>query len=221
MIFLLSFLLMSGIVAVRLWRDGSIAVESDVPSGSPATLFGRGVLSSRSSTASWVTVGYALTAILLGCSLNIADAAAAITLAYLLVGTWTDIRSHEVYLPLTIATAVAVIGADAMRPEFGLRLSIAIAIILAGMAAHKAMRGRSFGMADIYAMAIVYLGFGPSGVYALGYAVVIGAIVGVALIGGRLATRKTALPLFPFIALGAVVLQVFGVYPRLAIGGLG
>lgn len=223
MMFLLSFLLMSGMVALRLWRDRTVAspiVEALETSESPASV-PRPLPFLSDAALLWASAAYVVIAVALGYAFNRGDAAIAVTLAYLFVGTWTDLRSREVYLPLTIASMAAVIGVDAMRPDFLERVLVAGGFTTLGVGAYTLMRGRSFGLADILAGAVVFLGFGPVlGGITLCYAVIIAAGVGVALIIGRLASRKTALPMFPFIALGAIVLQAFGVVPRLALGGL-
>lgn len=224
MMFTLSFLIMCGMVALRLWRERNVvALGGEASLTSEAMSMRARPLPFLSDTAfAWASAIYIVIAVALGFAFTRGDSAIAVTLAYLLVGTWTDLRSREVYLPLTIASMVAVIGVDALRPDLLERVLAAGAFTTIGVGVHALMRGRSFGLADILAGAIVLLGFGPVlGGITLCYAVVLGAIVGVVLIMGRRATRKTALPMFPFIAMGAIVLQAFGVFPRLVFGGLG
>lgn len=78
-------------------------------------------------------------------------------------------------------------------------------------ALHKATKGRGMAEGDMYVAAYVGLLTGwPRGVLAIGLSFVLGAILGVIMIGLKLATRKDTLPFVPFMMVAMVVVLLWG-----------
>lgn len=127
--------------------------------------------------------------------------------------TFIDLDHHRlpnvIVLPSYVVTAVLLVVASVVTGEYGRLLSAAIgAVALGGFYFVLAVaRPGGMGLGDVklagaLGMLLAWLGWAQLVVGAFA-AFVFGGIVGVALMIGRMATRKSALPFGPFMLLGA------------------
>lgn len=140
--------------------------------------------------------------------------------ATLVVQTWIDLQTQTLPRQITFwgggLGAVALIVAAIVRDEperiwmAGLGALIALALMAAIYYASKG--GMGFGDVILAPLLGMYLGWLNPGIVAPGlfFGFIAGAVVGVAMMAGNKAGRRTAVPFGPFLALGTVVAVFIG-----------
>ncbi|HVT77909.1 MAG TPA: prepilin peptidase [Acidimicrobiales bacterium] len=139
----------------------------------------------------------------------------------------TKTLPKKIIWPTAAAAAVGVGLHTALRHDPGVALrAAACALAVSGvfLLIHLAQPS-GFGFGDVRLGVLIGLATGATSVWAALYGVVaafaLGSAVGVALVAGRRAERKTALPFGPFLAAGCYLALVAGFmhHPVLIVGG--
>jgi leader peptidase (prepilin peptidase)/N-methyltransferase len=140
--------------------------------------------------------------------------------ATLVAQTWIDLKTQR--LPRSITYTGMVLGAIALtiaaivrdEPERIWMAALGAGIALALMAAiyYGSRGGMGFGDVILAPLLGMYLGWLNPGIVAPGlfFGFIAGAVVGVAMMAGNKADRRTAVPFGPFLALGTVVAVFIG-----------
>ncbi|NND76202.1 MAG: prepilin peptidase [Ilumatobacter sp.] len=140
--------------------------------------------------------------------------------ATLVVQTWIDLQTQR--LPREITYTAMVLGGVALivaaivldEPERIWMAALGAAIALALMAAiyYGSKGGMGFGDVILAPLLGMYLGWLNPGIVAPGlfFGFIAGAVVGVAMMAGKRADRRTAVPFGPFLALGTVAAVFIG-----------
>jgi leader peptidase (prepilin peptidase)/N-methyltransferase len=113
-----------------------------------------------------------------------------------LLGYWAELRGIEAASPWALGVASQLLGGVA---AFGLFLAVWLA----------SRGGMGAGAVKLAAFAGLLSGF-PGALATVFGSFILGGVAGVALLAARLATRKTAIPFAPFLAVSAWVMMVFG-----------
>lgn len=140
--------------------------------------------------------------------------------ATLVAQTWIDLKTQRLPREITytgivlggIALTVAAFVRDEPERIWMAALGAAIAFGLMGAIYYASKGGMGFGDVILAPLLGMYLGWLNPGIVAPGlfFGFIAGAVVGVAMMAGKKAGRRTAVPFGPFLALGTVVAVFVG-----------
>ncbi len=140
--------------------------------------------------------------------------------ATLVVQTWIDLQTQRLPREITfwgaglggIALIVAAIVNDEPERIWMAALGAVIALALMAAIYYASKGGMGFGDVILAPLLGMYLGWLNPGIVAPGlfFGFIAGAVVGVAMMAGNKAGRRTAVPFGPFLALGTVVAVFVG-----------
>lgn len=137
--------------------------------------------------------------------------AAAIAICAACVSAQTDLQCGLIFDTVTLGALAALLFRAAGTGTLAAACvgCVALAALLGALWA--ASGGRGIGLGDVKFAAVVGAAFGCAwGAAALGAAFVTGGIAAAALLLGGRATRRTALPLAPFFAIGCILSAATG-----------
>lgn len=140
--------------------------------------------------------------------------------ATLVVQTWIDLQTQRLPREITytgialggIALTVAAVVDDEPRRIWMAVLGAVIALALMAAIYYGSKGGMGFGDVILAPLLGMFLGWLNPGIVAPGlfFGFIAGAVVGVGMMAGKRAGRRTPLPFGPFLALGAVVAVFLG-----------
>lgn len=140
--------------------------------------------------------------------------------ATLVAQTWIDLHTQRLPREITyvgiglgaVALTVAALVRDEPERIWMAALGAAIAFALMGTIYYVSKGGMGFGDVILAPLLGMYLGWLNPGIVAPGlfFGFIAGAVVGVAMMAGNKAGRRTAVPFGPFLALGTVVAVFVG-----------
>ncbi|HTW83424.1 MAG TPA: A24 family peptidase [Candidatus Sulfotelmatobacter sp.] len=132
-------------------------------------------------------------------------AAPATAIAGTLIAAAIDLRTGLIPDPISGTTALVALAAAALNGTLPTALAGSVAAGGALWLLHAATGGRGLGLGDVKLGAAIGAALGPAAAFvALGAAFTFGALAGIALLLARRATRRSALPFAPFLALGTL-----------------
>ena len=140
--------------------------------------------------------------------------------ATLVAQTWIDLKTQRLPREITytgialgsVALMVAAIVRDEPERIWMAALGAAIAFALMGAIYSASKGGMGFGDVILAPLLGMFLGWLNPGIVAPGlfFGFIAGAVVGVAMMAGNKAGRRTAVPFGPFLAVGTVVAVFVG-----------
>ena len=140
--------------------------------------------------------------------------------ATLVAQTWIDLKTQRLPREITytgialggVALTVAAIVRDEPERIWMAALGAAIAFALMGAIYYASKGGMGFGDVILAPLLGMFLGWLNPGIVAPGlfFGFIAGAVVGVAMMAGNKAGRRTAVPFGPFLAVGTVVAVFVG-----------
>ncbi len=146
---------------------------------------------------------------------SITPVAAVLLGATLVAATVTDLRSRTIPNRLTLAAALSGLLLTAADGPDRLALAVVASVAVAApLLAASLIRPEGMGMGDVKLVALLGLYLGWSAWPALLLALALAGMTGVLLaLGSRSALSHTALPLAPFIAVGALPVMLLALSP--------
>jgi leader peptidase (prepilin peptidase)/N-methyltransferase len=139
--------------------------------------------------------------------------AVALLLVTLAVASATDLRSRVIPNPLVALAALAGLAVATAGGEVGSALLMGCLVASPFLAA-ALVKPEGMGMGDVKLAGVMGICLGPSAWLAIAFGLALAGLAGVLIaLGKRLPPSQTALPLAPFLALGAASALALGLVP--------
>ena len=138
---------------------------------------------------------------------------AAALLCVLFIAALTDLETRRIPNRLTGGGLLAMIALTALfEPGFATERFLFALLVFAFFLAAALARPGGLGLGDVKLVAVIGAALGAASIVAIGFALLISALVGaaIALARGWRHARAVALPLAPFLAAGSALTLLFG-----------